>query len=85
MLGLTSFAHSDIFNEDKRLRVSNKNDFTKAYFITCSQCVCMCISTGCENMVVIETHGDKLSEGKARAIEQKLIFNTRQALSPSAQ
>lgn len=85
VLGLTSFAHSDIYNEYKRERVSNKNHFTKAYFITCSQCVCLCISTGCENMVVIETHGDRLSERKAKAIEQKLILNTLQALSLSAQ
>lgn len=62
-------------------RESNKNHCTKAHFITCSQCVCMCISIGCENMVVIETHGDRISEGKARAIEQKLILNTLQALS----
>jgi len=33
-----------------------------------------CISTGCEDMVVIETHGDRLSEAKARAIEQKNYF-----------
>ncbi len=51
----------------KSVRVSNINGCTEAHFITRSQC---------ENMVVIETHRDRLSEEKAKAIQQKWILNT---------